>query len=268
MIASFAVSDRASAVRIPVGRCVYCGSENYRSKDDRRLGDEHVIPESLGGNLILDQAACESCERRVNLFEQAILKTVLYAPRVFMGIRRKKRKRGAEHITVSAKVNGNDVKITLPVARMPAMLFFVTMGSPGLLIGRPPDIGAMDGAWVKPFFENGPRVPAGLESMASPILDTFKFMQFLAKIAHCYAVGALGSTFTPLLPELILSDPKPPNYSLIGGNGNSAAEPPTGNLHELSLNWQSYEGVEYAMVSIRMFANLGAPTYRVIAGHR
>jgi len=253
---------------MPIGRCVYCGSPKYRTKDDRRLGDEHVIPEALAGNLILEQAACETCERRVNLFEQSILKTVLYAPRVFMGIRRKKRKRGEETVTVDAKVNGKDIKVRLPVSRMPAMLFFVTMGPPGLLVARPADMPAMNGAWIKPFFENGPRFPAGFESMASPVLDTFKFMQFLAKIAHCYAVSVLGTEFRPLLPDLILADPKNPNFSLIGGEGNSSAADPTDNLHELGSGWESHLGVEYAVVKIRMFSNLGAPTYRVIAGIR
>lgn len=69
----------------------------------RTLGDEHVLPESLGGTLVLQQAACESCERVVNDFEQPILKSILYAPRVHLGIRRKRRKRGEETIKVQGK---------------------------------------------------------------------------------------------------------------------------------------------------------------------
>jgi hypothetical protein len=266
MIASFSINDRDPAVRIPISACVYCGVTHYREKDDRRLGDEHVIPESLGGNLILDHAACENCERRVNLFEQPILKSVLYAPRVHLGIRRKPRKRGEEKITVDATVNGKDIKLTLPLKRMPVMLFFLMMESPGLLIGRPSHFGAMNGVWMKPFFKDGPKIPLGLQSMASPVLDTFKFMQFLAKIAHCYAFSVLGNGFTPLLREIILSDPTTPNFDLIGGN--SSPGDPTNNLHELDLGWQACYGMDYAIVRIRMFSNLGAPTYRVIAGRR
>lgn len=226
MIASFSINDRDPAVRIPINACVYCGSTNYREKDDRRLGDEHVIPESLGGNLILEQAACENCERRVNLFEQPILKSVLYAPHVFLGLRRKKRKRGEETITVHASVNGKDIKLTLPLKRMPVMLFFITMNSPGILVGRPSGLPSMNGVWMKPFFKEGPGIPRGIKSMASPVLDTHKFVQFLAKIAHCYAVSVLGSAFTPLLPEMILADAQPPNFDLIGGHGNTNPEIP------------------------------------------
>jgi hypothetical protein len=268
-MASFSSNDRDPAVRIPINRCVYCGATRYREKDDRRLGDEHVIPESLGGNLILERAACESCERMVNVFEQPILKSVLYAPRVHLGIRRKKRRRGEDTLTVDATVGGKDVKISLPIRRMPLMLFFMTMDSPGLLIGRPANLPSMNAVWVKAFTEGGPRMPAGLQGMASPALDTHEFMQFLAKIAHCYAVSALGDELIPLLPDIILADPaSSPNFNLIGGYGNSHTGDPTANLHELDLSWQSSYGVEYAIVRIRMFAKLGAPTYRVVVGQR
>lgn len=269
MIASFKSNDRDPAVRIRIGRCVYCGSTRYHENDDRRLGDEHVIPESLGGNLILEQAACESCERQVNLFEQPIMKTVLYAPRVHLGIRRKKRKRGEETITLDATVDGKEVKVSLPLKRTPLMLFFIMMDSPGILIGRPADIPSFNGAWIKPFIEDGPRMPSGLQTMATPALDTYKFMQFLAKIAHCYAVSMVGEELKPLLPQIILSDPAPPpNFSLIGGSGNTHPSEATASLHELELNWQTSYGIDYAVVRIRLFAKLGAPIYRVVAGHR
>jgi HNH endonuclease len=82
--------------RPPQRSCIYCGTIRYRDKDDRKLGEEHVIAEGLGGTLILQNAACEDCERRINAYEQSILKTVLSAPRVHLGIRRKRRKRGEE----------------------------------------------------------------------------------------------------------------------------------------------------------------------------
>ncbi|WP_249790895.1 hypothetical protein [Bradyrhizobium sp. SRL28] len=205
----------------------------------------------------------------MNLFEQSIMKTVLYAPRVHLGIRRKKRKRGEDTLTLDATVNGKEVKVSLPIKRVPLMLFFIMMDAPGILIGRPANIPSFNGAWVKPFLEHGPRMPQGLQGMATPALDTHKFMQFLAKIGHCYAVSVLGHTFKPILSDMILADPAPPpNFYLIGSYGNARTDDPTANLHELDVSWQSADGVEYAVVSIRMFAKLGAPTYRVVAGER
>src|SRR5580704_808673 len=41
----------------PVGRCIYCFAT------DCDLGDEHVIPQALGGNIILRSASCRNCEK-------------------------------------------------------------------------------------------------------------------------------------------------------------------------------------------------------------
>ncbi len=102
---TFEVKNRDPAVRrSPQGRCIYCGDPHYRQANDRKLGEEHVIAEALGGNLIIEEAACQQCERRINDFEQPILKTILYAPRVHLGIRRERRKRGDETIKVQGKV--------------------------------------------------------------------------------------------------------------------------------------------------------------------
>jgi hypothetical protein len=112
MAYTFEIKNRGPVVwRPPKGHCIYCGATQYREKDDRKLGDEHAIAEGLGGTLVLEQAACECCERLVDRFEQPILKTVLYAPRVHRGVRRKRRKRGEEVIKVQGKVAGKDVAV-------------------------------------------------------------------------------------------------------------------------------------------------------------
>lgn len=264
MISTFEIKNRDPTTRrLSKGCCIYCGNAQYREQDGRKLGDEHVIAESLGGTLVIEHAVCEECERRVNDFEQPILKTVLYAPRVHLGIRRKRRKRGEEFIKVMGRVGGKDVSLALPIKNVPVLLFLLTLGSPGILIGRPLDIVDMRGAWVS-HLSSGVIMPPGFESFASPVLDTFKFCQFLAKIAHCFAVEVVGESFTPLLIDLIKMTAKATRYDLVGGIPTT--EPASNNLHELGLFWQQSNGVNYLIVRIRLFANLGAPTYLVVAG--
>jgi hypothetical protein len=114
MASTFEIKNRDPAVgRSPKGRCIYCGALQYREANDRKLGEEHVIAEAPGGKLIIEEAACQQRERRINDFEQPILKTILYAPRVHLGIRRKRRKRGDDTIKVQGKVAGKDVEIFL-----------------------------------------------------------------------------------------------------------------------------------------------------------
>jgi hypothetical protein len=264
MVVTFSMKNRDPTKRQPpVGHCIYCGSTRYREKDDRELGEEHVIAESLGGSLALKLAACEDCERRVNDFEQPILKTILYAPRVFLGVRRKRRKRGEETVKVQGRVGGKDVDIVLPIKNVPAMLLLLNLGSPGILIGRPIDIAEVRGAWFK-HLSSGAPVPPGFEAFSSPILDTFKFAQMLAKIAHCFAIATLADGFDPMLVDFIREKANSPRYDLVGGmSGN---EPPSENLHELELKWQKSSGINYVLVKIRLFASLGAPTYVVVVG--
>ncbi|QND72103.1 hypothetical protein [Tardiphaga robiniae] len=261
---TFAIKDRAPVTRRqPRERCIYCDSSRYREKDTRNLGDEHIIAEGLGGTLVLEQAACEACERGINSFEQSILKTVLYAPRIHLGIRRKRRKRGQETIKVQGNVAGKEISVTLPVKNIPVLLFLLILGPPGILVGRPSDIADTRGAWFKQLSSGSP-IPIGFESFSSPILDTFKFCQFLAKIAHGYAVDVLGDEFTPTLLELIRTEATTARYDLVGGLSGTGE--PSENLHELELNWETNNGINYAVVTIRLFASLGAPTYLVVAG--
>jgi hypothetical protein len=261
---TFLIKNRDPAVRrAPRGRCIYCGTTDYRERKDRKLGDEHVIAESLGGTLILEQAACEKCERSVNEFEQQILKSVLYAPRVHLGVRRKRRKRGEETIKVQGKVGGKDVEVILPIKNIPVLLFFINFGPPGILVGRPSNLADMRGAWYIQLSSGSP-IPQGFQSFASPVLDTFKFCQFLAKIAHCFAVDQLADRFTPLLLDVIKKTPIAMPHDLVGGE--LTTKPPTTNLHELDLHSVNVGSVEYVVVRIRLFANLGAPTYAVVAG--
>jgi hypothetical protein len=263
MAATFKIRNNEPTTRRPPRRsCIYCGKEKYRERDDRKLGEEHVIPESLGGTLAIEQAACEDCEQRVNEFEQTILKTVLYAPRVHLGVRRKRRKRGEE--TIKVQVGGRDVEIFLPIKNIPVLLFFLRIGPPGLLVGRPADFADMRGVAFINLTSNHAPMPLGFQEFASPVLDTFKFCQFLAKIAHCFASDALGDTFTPTLVDFIRSKASGPRFDLIGGLPDDL--PASDNLHELSVGWELCKGVSYAVVKVRLFANLGMPTYLVVAG--
>jgi len=95
-------------------------------------------------------------------------------------------------------------------------------------------------------------------------MDTFKFFQFLAKIAHCFAVDCLGDNFEPSLPDFIRAKEPSPRSDFVGGIPDDL--PPSENLHELALEWRNSRNLAYAVVKIRLFANLGMPTYLVVAG--
>jgi hypothetical protein len=67
-----------------------------------------------------------------------------------------------------------------------------------------------------------------------------------------------------LLTDVIRSKARTARYDLVGGVPTNS--PPSENLHELALEWEHHGGVDYVIARIRLFANLGAPTYVVVAG--
>ncbi|WP_354077823.1 hypothetical protein [Constrictibacter sp. MBR-5] len=110
----------------------------------------------------------------------------------------------------------------------------------------------------------------GLANFASPAIDTVKFCQLLAKIAHSFAVAEIGlGNFQPLLADFAvrsfpLREQYTDCYHLVGGDPKSYA--PSEALHTLGWGvWQN--GLEaYLIVCIRLFASLGAPSYVLVAG--
>jgi hypothetical protein len=87
----------------------------------------------------------------------------------------------------------------------------------------------------------------------------------LAKIAHSFTVAEVGlGNFLPLLPNFIFGDFYKWRFHYIGGH--SGLEPPSGALHEISIEPITAENWPYLVVRLRLFANLGSPTYRIVAG--
>lgn len=49
----------------PLKQCMYC----FKKEPDigkKKLGDEHIIPLALGGNLILKESSCDHCADIIN----------------------------------------------------------------------------------------------------------------------------------------------------------------------------------------------------------
>jgi hypothetical protein len=251
----------------PAGRCIYCGATRYSGAEVRPLGDEHIIAEGLSGTLILPRASCRRCEKQTAKIEVNVLRGILWAPRTVMRLRTKRPKERPTSFPTMAQIGGQDVKINLPIEDYPTMLFFPRVGPPGILVGRPRDQADMRQMWMYKMNLNAHSFAKyGIQSMASAVMDVQRVSQMFAKIAHCYATACYGiDGFTPLLLDHILGDGKFP-YHFLGGTDDERS---AGNvLHELSDELIEANGTVYLLARIRLFANLGAPTYVVVTGHR
>jgi hypothetical protein len=265
------LGDRAPTRRLPrIGKCIYCGATEFVPGSGRKLSEEHVVSEGLGGSLVLPEASCEACANKTKKIEGNVLRTVLWAPRRHLKIRGKKRKRAESLYPVTAIVDGKDVVMHLPLDAHPTMLFLMVFNAPGILCARTVGRSGIQGAWAQ---ELGNRVQGfvnrGVRNFASPSMDTVRFCQLLAKIAHGFAVAELGlDGFMPMLPPFILrefgaKENWPNCYHVVGGNPFDWA--PDEALHVLGWGFPD-SGHQYLVVLIRLFANLGAPIFQVVVG--
>jgi hypothetical protein len=185
-----------------------------------------------------------------------------------MGVRRKRRKRPLELFRLRGDINGKNVEFDLPIEEIPVLLFLLQLGPPGILSGRPPHEAHMHDGWVLNLSGDWGMASRkhGVRTMMSPVVNTQHLCQFLAKIAHGYATFTLWDQFEPLLNEFIRTGETVGRFHFVGGNIENS--PPSENLHELGIDWWKVGQVDYAVVRIRLFASLGAPTYLVVAGRK
>jgi len=246
---------------VKIGKCIYCGAAGLP------LGEEHFVPEGLGSRLVLLEASCARCAEKTGNIERTILQASLSPAREHLHIRRKKKKRPERKFPVHVTGPGaKDIISHTSLDEHPSVLFLPYFNQPGLMIDRPIGEDGLQGAFLmtltalpKPAFPE----------FASPALDTAAFCQFIAKIAHGFAVLTFGiDGFTPLLPKIILNDYRGDNslswYHLVGGNPSQFA--PAEAQHVLGSGFFQKDGNEYLIIWLRLLANTGAPVYFAVAG--
>ena len=125
-------------VFVPVGRCIYCGA------GDCALGDEHIIPQALGGNMILPAASCHDCERIVGgQLEGWLLhktKGMFAAARLRLEFKSKRPKNRPKSLpyTIIGR-DGIARTVEVPAKKVPKhWIAFVTKDLPGIIVGRKP----------------------------------------------------------------------------------------------------------------------------------
>jgi hypothetical protein len=252
----------------PVGKCIYCGIDRYAPDSTRALGLEHIIPEGLNGELLLPNASCRDCERRINEAEQHLLKGTLLGCRTYLGLRTKRPKDRPEKLPLYDTSVEPPRRVMIPAEDFPACMLLVRLGVPLSLTN-----GKTQEPHMRPwacFFRDTQPILAekyGIKSYSPPAINTRNLARMLAKIAHAYAVAELGlGGFEPLLPEFILGKRDVNDIFLFVG-GDHELEPPAADLHEISIVPRPIiEGGYLAQVRVRLFARFGAPTYYVVVG--
>src|SRR5271169_2001834 len=65
----------------PIGRCIYCGAT-----PPTPLTQEHVMPQGLGGGIILPKSSCDPCRQITQKIEELCLRKMLLSYRLKTGL--------------------------------------------------------------------------------------------------------------------------------------------------------------------------------------
>jgi hypothetical protein len=262
-----------SKTYMPVGSCIYCGSKEWSAGQYRKLGDEHIIPEGLGGKLLLPEASCKVCEEVTSQFEQEWLRSSFYSGRVQKGLGKKK-KRPPRYLPLKIQRNGRTVWESIPIEKYPAIIVTLLFDHPDILSGCEPVEKELSGGvavGILPTFGQhmNEYLAKGEVSFEPPRgkATSRHLGRMLAKIAHSYAVAELGlDGFKPCLQKIILGTDIRHLAHYVGGTRE--IPPRSNDVYEIGLTTiQSTGNRPYLMATIRLLSDVqGMPEYWVVVG--
>jgi hypothetical protein len=261
MVVSFKMTETFP----PVRKCIYCDATVYAPDANRKLGDEHIIPLALDGDLVLPEASCRTCERLTGNDEAKLAGGIFLAFRTKHNFpSRSKKKDRPTHLPFF----GRDKRVELKVEDAPINLMMLRFDKPDLLnLSRDNSSKTRKiMLWRNIDAEFSPHLASeGVDYYTSPLFDVAIFCRFLAKIAHSYCCAVIGaSSFKPMLRNFIRRKEDENRFKYVGGL--LEPEPETESLHELSIEVVEVGDIQYVVTRIRLFAMRKGPTYRVVTG--
>ena len=257
----------------PVGTCIYCGANAYSSLR-ARLGAEHVIPESLGGKLLLNEASCENCERLINRFETFCAKHVFENLRYALGVTGKKgsvrRSKRRMTDTVAFWRQGKGELAEISIKSMPQRIVVPLPQVPGVMHPHRSRASAVLRYALYEFYsKDGLQEFCKLHNAEDVVIRSNgvkiePFMRLIAKIAHSYAVARLGlGGFDPLLKDFILGNNQFDASYLIGASRIQWSSP---DRHYIHLGLEKHRNHRFWVCRVQLFADFGLPEYIVFVG--
>ncbi|NMN03334.1 MULTISPECIES: hypothetical protein [unclassified Novosphingobium] len=262
----------------PVGQCIYCGARSYsQSQPDRRLGLEHIIPESLDGRYLLPEASCAKCEGITSSFEQKVAKRVFGPLRAHFNLPSKRPRERPSTFPVSAYFEGAEIPVSVevPVAQHPLSIALVKMARPYFFRKK-----KWDEAWERRLIVIYPGGMAVANARMNEIAKRLgarrieircgvafqELVLLLAKIGHSMACAMLGlNAFYPFLPELIIRKDSDYLRMFVGGCSEIITHD-RDSMHDIILYRVKRGKNIFLVADISLFSNLNAPYYSVVVG--
>jgi len=258
----------------PFGRCIYCDATRY-SNEREKLAREHLIPQAINGRLILPEASCGDCEKKINRFERYCGQKIFGPLRYSLGLDTKRPKERPTHLPVEFLIGEEWIEYQVPVKIAPITLILPHYRIPGAFDDRDPAEDFMCKEYIfRPLID--PRINDFAASIGAKSGRTYraeveagKFALLLAKISHGFAMDKLGRNpgFTPVLKDLIRQEPSPYSLAYFVGAGPEIEYHEKRPIHVVQIDSEELVGGGFLVfIRLRLFANLETPTYIIIVG--
>ena len=247
------------------GRCIYCGDIN---KPRTR---EHIIPYSLGGNWVIQDASCDDCANVTKLVEQRCSRGIYRPVRAHLGLPTRRKKEFPKKLPLTFLLRDSEIKVDLPIKEHPHyFLTFDIVKPPLFLTGETSDIfyvRAVAIGYQADYSQRASSLP--VQTIAhDAAVDYLGVCSLIAKIAHAFAIVECGiDSFDPLLLDIIYGKPVPFSRYIGGGYalGQITAMP---DMHRCRIIEKNIDGVIYFLCDVQLFSIFGAPIYQVVVGRK
>jgi hypothetical protein len=252
-----------------INQCIYCGN----IKD---LTDEHVLPYGLGGKIQLLKASCKSCAKITGNLEQKLLRGHWWPYRKMLGLKTRSKSYPAYQPVKIKRPWGEPITAKVPIEQY-SVVIVLDFDPPSILVGQnridypfaPKTFAKLVGSLPTHVLIDGRvRLLESYEQIEFSVnLDARDLAQFLAKVAHGYAIymRGLNACDEYFLPNHIIGS----SEGLLTYVGSSSSTPLGSCLPGTEVNalLDRVQG-EYLSVYIQLFRD-GAdqpPIYEVIVG--
>lgn len=253
----------------PLRRCAFCGVKSI-AEAPVKFTDEHIVPEFLGAGLELREATCPECQKVTSAFEDSIARQMFDPIRKAMDLRGKRGPMLKGKFLVDVGREVSDPRV-LPIADHPTILTLPNLFPASSFSHRPPGTNGVYNVLMLNLNVDAEALARhGVEGFSTQIIDTVRFCQVLAKIAHVYAVHVHGfDGFEHLVADFVRTDfPKgaasASHFDHVGCIWGR--EPASNNLHEIEPGRIEWNGEALLAVRVRLFACLDFASYYVTVG--
>lgn len=245
------------------GCCIYCGS-----KDD--LSKEHVIPECLGGTLVLKGASCGDCRDITSALELKVGRQMYWPLRLKLAIpgKKKHKKKRPTHWPILIGDDDDLEQAEIEIGKVPTSYVTMDFAPPGFYSKAPksdtnPEMKLAMNA--DPEELRALAVELGMSKIEiEHTLEWAPFMRVIAKICHSYAISKLGMDGIEFyLPDLIVGKSGHLAY-YVGGVSDEASK--LDEKTELSVSLVYIDGSPHIVACTTIFGGGRFPTYEAVVG--